>query len=220
MRSKCKRLAKGSPPRLATPPPRPTPMAEYSLQPLPLSADGGGNFATRNARFRNMVCLHYGLKWISVGSNGNCFFESFVLLLHSSWPGLNAGLLRQNVVELFRTCLDSTQPLFENIAMEIECEINEELVCSNRKKMDGHRLNVMQLNAMAFGCKACTGSGQCRIFMMFASPSSFLGKMIFVSLVVVIPPFTCTRLIHHRILILYCPFMKLMPRCSPLQVYS
>jgi hypothetical protein len=116
-------------------------MAEYSLQPLPLSADGGGNFATRNARFRNMVCLHYGLKWISVGSNGNCFFESFVLLLHSSWPGLNAGLLRQNVVELFRTCLDSTQPLFENIAMEIECEINEELVCSNRKKMDGHRLN-------------------------------------------------------------------------------
>jgi hypothetical protein len=88
-----------------------------------------------------MVCLHYGLKWINVPSNGNCFFESFVLLLHSSWPGLNAGLLRQNVVELFRTCLDSTQPLFENIAMEIECELNEELVCSNRKKMDGHRLN-------------------------------------------------------------------------------
>jgi hypothetical protein len=116
-------------------------MAEYSEQKLPLFDVGGGNFVTRNKRFRTLVCQHYGLKWVQVGSSGNCFFESFVVLLHSSWPGLDAGMIRQNVVDLFRNCMDSTQPLFERIMMEIECELAEKLVCSNRMKVDGCRLN-------------------------------------------------------------------------------
>jgi hypothetical protein len=47
-------------------------------------------------------------------------------------PQCTAAQLRENCVELFESCLDSTQPLFERIVMEIEDELNRELTCSKR----------------------------------------------------------------------------------------
>jgi hypothetical protein len=104
-------------------------MAEYYSEQLPEFDVGVGNFATRNARYRAFVCNHFDLKFVSVGGNGNCFFESLSLLLR---PKVNASELRQNVVDLFRSCIDSTQPLFERIIMDIEQELNQELTCSRR----------------------------------------------------------------------------------------
>ena len=107
-------------------------MSQYHTQQLPEFDVGPGNFQTRNARYRAFVCHIFDLKFVSVGGNGNCFFESLSLLLRPTWPSLNATELRANVVDLFRACIDSTQPVFERIIQGIELELNQELTCSRR----------------------------------------------------------------------------------------
>lgn len=110
-------------------------MTEYATEQLPAFDVGVGNFATKNARFRAFVCKHYNLKHVSVGGDGNCFFESFSLLLQ---PQCTPADLRKNCVDLFRQCLDSTQQLFETIAIEMEDELGREIVCSRRRlKING-----------------------------------------------------------------------------------
>jgi hypothetical protein len=104
---------------------------EYDTEPLPDFDVGVGNFATKNARYRASVCKHFNREFVSVGGDGNCFFESLALLLRPTWQ-LNATELRANVVELFRSCIDSTQPVFERIIAEIDGELNEPLTCSRR----------------------------------------------------------------------------------------
>jgi hypothetical protein len=111
---------------------------EYVQERLPEFDLGGGNFNTRNARYRHFVCTHYGLKFISVGGDGNCFFEALCVTL--SLPNLNAAQLRANVVDLFRQCMDSTQPVFERIVQGIELEVGQELLCSTRRSaMNGFK---------------------------------------------------------------------------------
>jgi hypothetical protein len=57
---------------------------DYSTIDLPQScvdaASDKANFATRNARYRTAVCEFLNLRWVSVGGNGNCFFESVIVL--------------------------------------------------------------------------------------------------------------------------------------------
>ena len=107
-------------------------MSQYHTQQLPEFDVGPGNFQTRNARYRAFVCHIFDLKFVSVGGNGNCFFESLSLLLRPTWPSLNATELRAHVVDLFRACIHSTQPVFERIIQGIELELNQELTCSRR----------------------------------------------------------------------------------------
>ena len=120
-------------------------MSEYSTEQVPEFDVGVGNFATRNKRYRTHVCNHFKLKFVSVGGDGgdgNCFFESLSRLLQ---PHCTAAQLRENCVELFKSCLDSTQPLFETIVIEIEDELNRELICSKRgSRIDGLKPGSVQ----------------------------------------------------------------------------
>ena len=120
-------------------------MSEYSTEQVPEFDVGVGNFATRNKRYRTHVCNHFKLKFVSVGGDGgdgNCFFESLSRLLQ---PHCTAAQLRENCVELFKSCLDSTQPLFERIVIEIEDELNRELICSKRgSRIDGLKPGSVQ----------------------------------------------------------------------------
>ena len=121
---------------------------DYSTTDLPQScvdaASEKGNFATRNARYRTAVCELLNLLWISVVGNGNCFFESVIVLLRESGllpEDLTAQQLRLDVVRFFRECCDSTQDLCERILIEIEAEMLEELVCSTRGKINGMNIH-------------------------------------------------------------------------------
>ena len=121
---------------------------DYSTTDLPQScvdaASDKANFATRNARYRTAVCEFLNLRWISVGGNGNCFFESVIVLLREAGllrEDLNAQQLRLDVVRFFRECFDSTQDLCERILIEIEAEMLEELVCSTRGKINGIKIH-------------------------------------------------------------------------------
>ncbi len=103
----------------------------------------GFNFQTRNARYRKAVCQLYQLQWMSVAGNGNCFFESVCILLRDLRINheLTSDVLRANVIDYFRSCLDSTQDLCERVRVEMEDELNCELSCSNHKLFNGRRLN-------------------------------------------------------------------------------
>jgi hypothetical protein len=121
---------------------------DYNTEELPQDCIDAGavhsNFATRNARYRNAVCNYLGLKWISVGGNGNCFFESMIILLRKAGilpDNLNACQLRLDLVRFFRECCDSTQDLCERIVIEVEAETSEELYCSTHGKINGVRLH-------------------------------------------------------------------------------
>jgi hypothetical protein len=123
---------------------------DYSVEELPqdcIEAGAvGGNFVTRNARFRNAVCQHFNLNWISIGGNGNCFFVSVITALKATGTlamssDLSAHQLRLNLVEYFRLCSGSTQPLCERVIVEIEAEQNQPLLCSTHARIDGERLN-------------------------------------------------------------------------------
>jgi len=123
---------------------------EYSVEELPQdcieAGAAGGNFVTRNARFRAAVCQHFKLVWISIGGNGNCFFVSVIMALKASGIldgsfDLSPHQLRLNLVEYFRSCSGSTEPLCERVAIELEAEQHEPLLCSTHAKIDGERLN-------------------------------------------------------------------------------
>jgi hypothetical protein len=124
---------------------------DYSVEDLPqecieANAAVGRNFVTRNARFRAAVCQHLNLKWNPVGGNGDCFFVSVIVALKASGTldrssALTYHQLRLNLVGYFRSCLVSREQLCERVAIEIEGEIHEPLLCSTHAKIDGERLN-------------------------------------------------------------------------------
>ena len=123
---------------------------EYSTQELPHecieAGEVGRNFVTRNARFRSAVCQHFNLEWVSVGGTGNCFFASVVAALRAegildSNVDFTPHQLRLNLVEYFRLCFGSTQPLCERVVIEIEAEQHEPLLCSTHARIHGERLN-------------------------------------------------------------------------------
>ena len=123
---------------------------DYSTLDLPqhciAAGNVAGNFVTRNARFRDAVCQHFNLEWISIGGNGNCFFVSVITALKAAGTldsscDLSSHQLRLNLVEYFRSCAGSTQPLCERVVIEIEAEQHEPLLCSTHAKIDGERLN-------------------------------------------------------------------------------
>ena len=121
---------------------------DYSVEDLPrdcvdAASQHGLNFQTRNARFRRAACQYYQLQWMSVAGNGNCFFQSVCELLRDPriHYELTSDVLRANIIEFFRSCLDSTQHLCERVRVEIEDELNQALSCSNHKSLNGRRLN-------------------------------------------------------------------------------
>jgi len=121
---------------------------DYSVEDLPqdcldAASQRGINFQTRNARFRNAVCQHYQLHWKSVSGNGNCFFQSVIELLRDirDHRELTPEVLRADVIDFFRSCLDSTQDLCERVKIDVEDELNRALSCSNYKTFNGKRLN-------------------------------------------------------------------------------
>jgi OTU-like cysteine protease len=110
-------------------------MAEYYTEELPDFDVGAGRYTTRNARYRAFVCQHFELKHVSVGGDGNCFFEALSLMLQ---PQCSAAQLRANCVDLFKQSRESTQVVFERIQQGIEDELHRELVCSKRgSRIDG-----------------------------------------------------------------------------------
>ena len=119
---------------------------DFEAEELPESClvECKGNFQTRNARFRAAVCQHFRLQVVNVNGSGNCFFESVIVLLRAAdlCPDtLTALELRRNVVQFFRTCIDSQEDVCERIQVEIEHELQEELVCSSRVKVNGVRVH-------------------------------------------------------------------------------
>lgn len=105
-----------------------------------------GSFVTRNARFRAAICQHFNLQWVSVGGGGNCFFVSVITALREARiletnSDLNPHQLRLNLVEYFRLCRGSTQPLCERVITDIEGEHSEPLACSSHASINGERLN-------------------------------------------------------------------------------
>jgi hypothetical protein len=112
---------------------------EYCTTELPDSVRDDcqkGNFQTRNARFRQAVCKHLNLRYISVSSAGNCFFESVSILLRDA-IGIHttAAALRADVVQCLRLCPGSTQPLAERMTVEMADELGRPLVCSTRGRL-------------------------------------------------------------------------------------
>ena len=121
---------------------------DYSIEDLPPSCLDAvllpSNFQTRNARVRTAAGQHYQLQWRSVAGNGNCFFEAVCVLLRDpriQWHEVTSDVLRANVIEFFRSCLDSTQLLCERVKVDMEAELNQALACSNHKFFNGKRLN-------------------------------------------------------------------------------
>jgi hypothetical protein len=124
---------------------------DYSVEELPqdcieAGAAVGRNFVTRNARFREAVCHHLNLKWISVGGSGNCFFVSVITALKATGilnrsSNFSHHQLRLNLVDYFRSCCVSKEQLCERVATDIEGELTEPLMCSTYAKIDGERLN-------------------------------------------------------------------------------
>lgn len=137
---------------------------EYYTTELPDSVRADcqkGNFQTRNARFRQAVCQHLNLRYIGVGTAGNCFFESVSILLRES-IGIDttAASLRADVVECLRLCPGSTQDLAERIRVEMEDELGRPLVCSTRGrlpqtdvKLDGFVPSTLQEYLDACACE-------------------------------------------------------------------
>jgi hypothetical protein len=120
---------------------------EYSVEDLPQDClDAASlplNFQTRNARFRQAVCQHYQLQWKSVSGHGNCFFEAVCVLLRDPriHHEFDSDELRANVIEFFRSCLDSTQLVCERVKDDMLAEVNQALSCSSHKSFNGKRLN-------------------------------------------------------------------------------
>jgi hypothetical protein len=120
---------------------------EYSTEDLPQDCVNAAslpfNFQTRNARFRQAVCQHYLLQWKSVSGNGNCFFEAVCVLLRDPriHHVVHSDVLRADVIEFFRSCLDSTQPVCERVKDDMLAEVMQTLSCSNYKSFNGKRLN-------------------------------------------------------------------------------
>ena len=119
---------------------------EYSTEDLPASClvQRVGNFATRNAQFRNAVCEHFRLQVVIVNGSGNCFFESVIMLLSEAGlcpDTMSALQLRCDVVRFFRACIGRTEHYCERVLIEIENELNEALICSSRAKVNGVRVH-------------------------------------------------------------------------------
>jgi hypothetical protein len=121
---------------------------DYSTEDLPISClmhfEDKGNFQTRNARFRTAVCQHLRRQVVIVNGSGNCFFESVTMLLREAGlcpDTLTALQLRRDVVNFFRACIDSQEDFCERVLIEIESELQEELVCSSRVKVNGVRVH-------------------------------------------------------------------------------
>jgi len=119
---------------------------EYDAVQLPqrlLEGCDKGSWIVRNARFRSAVCDYLQLRWLSCISNGNCFFESACVLLHSLSirPDLTAAKLRADVVQYLRLCPGSTQDLPERICIEMSDELSVPLVCSTRGRLNDTRLD-------------------------------------------------------------------------------
>jgi hypothetical protein len=119
---------------------------EYDAVHLPervLEGCDKGSWIVRNARFRSAVCDYLQLRWLSCISNGNCFFESACVLLHSLSirPDLTAAQLRADVVQYLRLCPGSTQDLPERICVEMSDELAVPLVCSTRGRLNDTRLD-------------------------------------------------------------------------------
>ena len=117
---------------------------EYDAVQLPerlLEGCDKGSWIVRNARFRSAVCDYLQLRWLSCISNGNCFFESACVLLHSLSirPDLTAAQLRADVVQYLRLCPGSTQDLPERICIEMSDELAVPLVCSTRGRLNDTR---------------------------------------------------------------------------------
>ena len=102
---------------------------------LPIECWGKKQSETR--KYRDAVCKALNLEFKLIAHDGNCFFEALSLVLQ---PQCTAAQLRASCVELFQNSLDSTQPFFERIVVEMENELHEELVCSNRRSgMNGFK---------------------------------------------------------------------------------
>ena len=119
---------------------------EYDAVHLPervLEGCDKGSWIVRNARFRSAVCDYFQLRWLSCYTNGNCFFESACMLLHSLSirPDLTAAQLRADVVQYLRLCPGSTQDLPERICIEMSDELSVPLVCSTRGRLNDTRLD-------------------------------------------------------------------------------
>jgi hypothetical protein len=148
---------------------------DYTTENLPQEvldtlADSKGNFSTKNARFRNAVCKHLGVEWRAVGGAGNCFFESICLLLRAAGavPVVPVGAddpltptrLRQNVVRMFHNCIGAPHPFCERIAIELEFEASQPLVCSSRAKMQtGERVHGLYPSTVPRYLEACAVDG-------------------------------------------------------------
>ena len=120
---------------------------EVLNDPLPVeiveaARNAKGNFATKNAKYRQAVCQHLGLRWQSIGGAGNCFFDavSTSLLatlppnrLGSSMPDLEGeGALRTVIVDWLRLQTELGDDLAERVQVEIDGELGQELICSRR----------------------------------------------------------------------------------------
>ena len=120
---------------------------EVLNDPLPVeiveaARNAKGNFATKNAKYRQAVCQHLGLRWQSIGGAGNCFFDavSTSLLatlppdrLRSPLPDLEVdGALRFWIVDWLRLQTELGDNLAERVQVEIDGELGQELICSRR----------------------------------------------------------------------------------------
>jgi len=100
-----------------------------------------GNFATKNAQYRQAVCNYLGLQWQPIGGKGNCFFDSVATTLLAtlppnrleSMPDLKCeGALRTALVDWLRLQTEVRDDLAERVQVEIDAELNQGLICSRR----------------------------------------------------------------------------------------
>ena len=117
---------------------------DYSTETLPQvvmdTLEVKGNFATKNARFREAACQHLHLRFRPVDGQGNCFFAAVAELLQTNVPyfrmnTINADEIRARVVDYLSQCPNSTQDVCERCTVEMEAELEIELSASGRGKL-------------------------------------------------------------------------------------
>lgn len=94
-----------------------------------------GNFATKNASYRRMVCDYLGLRWISIAGEGNCFFAAVSTSLLATLPPNRTEhpvIDRSLIVNWMTLQMSKYDDLAERVQVEIDAELNNALICSKR----------------------------------------------------------------------------------------
>jgi hypothetical protein len=128
------------------------------------AAEGSGNRATQNARYRTAVCNHFGLRFHRVGGNGNCFFTSACIALEATLGAGNvpehlasADNLRASLIRFLRLCVETDEEA--EIVKDMREELRFPMQCQTRAEINGVRVHNYQATSLEAYLEAAAFDG-------------------------------------------------------------